>query len=137
MPNISTDNKAIKKLLGEAKIIAVVGLSPEPDKPSHEVAQYLQSQGYKIVPVRPGADEILGEKVYASLKDIPFKVDIVDVFRKPEHMPQVVDEALAIRPKAVWMQLGISNEAAATKASQAGLQVVEDRCILIEHKKNF
>ncbi|HLD73928.1 MAG TPA: CoA-binding protein [Bdellovibrionota bacterium] len=137
MPNISTDNKAIKKLLGEAKIIAVVGLSPEPDKPSHEVAQYLQSQGYKIVPVRPGADEILGEKVYASLKDIPFKVDIVDVFRKPEHMHQVVDEALAIRPKAVWMQLGISNEAAATKASQAGLQVVEDRCILIEHKKNF
>ena len=137
MPNISTDNKAIKKLLGEAKIIAVVGLSPEPDKPSHEVAQYLQSQGYKIVPVRPGADEILGEKVYASLKDIPFKVDIVDVFRKPEHMPQVVDEALAIKPKAVWMQLGISNEAAATKASQAGLQVVEDRCILIEHKKNF
>ena len=137
MPNISTDNKAIKKLLGEAKIIAVVGLSPEPDKPSHEVAQYLQSQGYKIVPVRPGADEILGEKVYASLKDIPFKVDIVDVFRKPEHMPQVVDEAIAIKPKAVWMQLGISNEAAATKASQAGLQVVEDRCILIEHKKNF
>ena len=137
MPNISTDNKAIKKLLSEAKIIAVVGLSPEPDKPSHEVAQYLQSQGYKIVPVRPGADEILGEKVYASLKDIPFKVDIVDVFRKPEHMPQVVDEALLIKPKAVWMQLGIAHKDAAEKASKAGVQVVEDRCILIEHKKNF
>ncbi len=137
MPNISADNKAIKKLLSESKTIAVVGLSPEPDKPSHEVAHYLQLKGYKIVPVRPGVDEILGEKAYASLKDIPFKVDIVDVFRKPEHMPQVVEEALAIKPKAVWMQLGIAHKEAAEKAAKAGVQVIEDRCILIEHKKSF
>jgi|SRR3989338_9774650 len=137
MPNISADNKAIKKLLSESKTIAVVGLSPESDKPSNEVARYLQSKGYKIVPVRPGVDEILGEKAYASLKDIPFKVDIVDVFRKPEHMPEVVTEALTIKPKAVWMQLGIAHKEAAQKASKAGVQVVEDRCILIEHRKNF
>lgn len=137
MFNISSNNNAIKKLLSESKIIAVVGLSPEPDKPSHGVAEYLQSKGYKIVPVRPGVDKILGEKAYASLKDIPFKVDIVDVFRKPEHMPEVVKEALAIKPKAVWMQLGISHKDAAEMASKAGVQVIEDRCILIEHKKNF
>ncbi|MBI2608421.1 MAG: CoA-binding protein [Deltaproteobacteria bacterium] len=137
MTNISANNKAIKELLSKAKTIAVVGLSPDPDKPSFEVARYLKEQGYKIVPVRPDEQEVLGEKAYASLKDIPFPVDIVDVFRRPEHMPVVVDEAIPLKPKAIWMQLGIEHQEAARKASKAGIQVIEDRCILIEHKKHF
>ena len=135
MADISSNNVELKKLLESAKTIAVVGLSPDPSRPSYGVASYLQSQGYKIIPVRPGTEEVLGEKAYASLKEIPEPVDIIDVFRSPEHMPQVVDEALAIHPKAVWMQQGISHEEAAKKASDAGLKVVQDRCILIEHKK--
>ena len=135
MSDISSNNTELKKLLENAKTIAVVGLSPDPSRPSYGVASYLQSKGYKIIPVRPGTEEVLGEKAYASLKEIPVPVDIVDVFRSPEHMPQVVDEALAIHPKAVWMQLGISHEEAAQKVSKAGLKVIQDRCILIEHKK--
>ena len=135
MTNPQNEDKLIEEILAQSKTIAVVGLSPDPDKPSFEVAHYLQNKGYKIIPVRPGTDQILGEKAYASLSEIPVPVDIVDVFRSPEHMPQVVDEALAIHPKAVWMQLGISHEEAAQKVSKAGLKVIQDRCILIEHKK--
>ena len=137
MSIISNKPEEIKKLLTTAKTIAVVGLSPDPDKPSHLVAKYLKGQGYKIVPVRPDVQEVLGEKAYASLKDIPFPVDIVDVFRKPENMPEVIDEALKINPKAIWMQSGISHAQAAKKASDAGIQVIEDHCMLIEHKKYF
>ena len=135
MPNISNDDKSLKTLLQKSKTIAVVGLSPDPDRPSYEVSAYLQKKGYKIVPVRPGGGEILGEKAYAALSDIPFPIDIVDVFRKPEFMPEVVREALKIKPKAIWMQLGISHAAAAEAASNAGLQVVEDKCLLIEHRR--
>lgn len=95
----------------------------------------MQSQGYKIVPVRPGVDEVLGEKAYASLSDIPFEIDIVNIFRKPEHVGPIVDEAIQKKAKTIWMQLGISNDDAAKKAADAGLEVVQDRCMLIEHRR--
>ena len=135
MKNLLTNDTDIKTLLKTSKTIAVVGLSPDPAKPSYEVSAYLKSKGYKIVPVRPGAEEILGEKVYASLSEIPFPIDIVDIFRQRDAIPGVVDEAIKIKAKAVWMQLGLSHDDAAQKASDAGLKVVEDRCLLIEHKK--
>ncbi|MBI4041655.1 MAG: CoA-binding protein [Deltaproteobacteria bacterium] len=132
-----TQDSQIKDILTQSKIIAVVGLSTDPDRPSYEVAAFMQEKGYRIVPVRPGGEEILGQKSYASLKDIPFEIDIVDIFRKPEHIPAVVDEAIAKKAKVVWMQLGLSHEAARKKAEGAGLQVVEDRCLVIEYRKHF
>ena len=135
MSNILTQDNDLKALLKGSKTIAVVGLSPDPSRPSYEVAIYLQARGYQIIPVRPDADEILGEKAYASLMEIPFPVDIVDIFRKAEFIPAIVDEAIKIRSKAVWMQLGLSHAAAAKKASDAGLKVVQDRCLLIEHRR--
>jgi len=113
--------------------VAVVGLSPKPDRASHQVARYLQEHGYRIVPVRPGCREILGETCYDSLKDIPFPVEVVDIFRNVEAIPAIVDEAIAIRAKVVWMQLGLVEPNAARKAKEAGLQVVMDRCTKIEH----
>ncbi len=125
----------VKQLLKNSKTIAVVGLSPDPDKPSFEVAIYLKEHGYKIIPVRPNTDEVLGEKAYAALSDIPCAIDIVDVFRKPEFIPGIVDEAIRVKAKAVWMQLGLSHADAARKAEKAGLIVVQDRCMLIEHRR--
>jgi predicted CoA-binding protein len=116
------------------KTIAVVGLSPKPERPSHRVAAYMQSQGYRIIPVNPGQKEILGEKCYSSLKEIPDAVDVVDVFRSPEHVPPFVDEAIDIKAKALWLQDGVVNEKAATKAEEAGLLVVMDDCILRQHQ---
>ena len=135
MAKIITKDQDIKQLLKTAKTIAVVGLSPDPERPSYEVASYLQSKGYKIMPVRPGIEKILGEKAYASLTEIPEPVDIVDIFRKTEFIPEVVDEAIRIKTKAVWMQLGLSHSEAAQKAVSAGLSAIENRCILIEHKR--
>jgi len=132
---MSNNDAMVEKVLKDAKVIAVVGLSSDPDKPSFEVAHYLQSKGYKIVPVRPDGDTILGEKVYHSLSQIPFPVDIVDIFRKVEFIPAIVDEAIGIHAKAVWMQLGLEHRAAAEKAKQAGLNVVMDRCMLIEYRR--
>ena len=126
---------AITHLLASSKNVAVVGLSSQPDRPSHHVAQYMQSAGYKIFPVNPGETEIHGEKVYATLEDVPAKIDIVDVFRKSSAVPEIVESAIAIGARAVWMQEGVANEAAATKAREAGLTVVMDRCILKEHMK--
>lgn len=123
-----------QKILEQSKVIAVVGLSPKPHRDSHEVAKYLQEQGYRIVPVNPRADTILGEKVYPDLASIPEQVDVVDIFRKAEDVPPIVDEAIDIGVKAVWMQLGIVNEEAALKARTAGLGVVMDRCMLVEHR---
>lgn len=119
----------LRDLLLRVKTIAVVGLSPKPGRPSFGVSQALQRWGYRIVPVRPAVDEVLGEKAYPSLADIPFPVDLVDVFRAAEHIPGVVDECLAIGAPAVWIQEGIVHEAAAEKARAAGLTVVMDRCI--------
>ena len=125
----------IKKILTESKTIAVVGLSPKEDRPSYRVASYLKSQGYRIIPVNPNAQEILGEKSYPDLRSIPENIDVVDIFRKSEDVPPVVDEAIQAGAKAVWMQEDIVNEPAAQKARSAGLLVVMDRCMLKEHRK--
>ena len=135
MLNILEKDSDIKDLIDASKTIVVVGLSPDPNKQSYEVASYLQAKGFKIVPVHPEAQEILGEKVYRSLSEIPFPIDIVDVFRRPEFIPAVVEETIKIKPKAVWMQLGISHDQAAQNAASHGIKVVQDRCLLIEHKR--
>jgi len=133
--NTPTTPDPITDLLRQSKTIAVVGLSSDPRRPSHEVASYLQSAGYTIIPVNPNESEVLGQKSYARLKDIPVSVDIVDVFRRPEEVPPVADSAIAIHAKALWLQQEITSPQAAAKASAAGLLVVEDACLLIEHKK--
>ncbi|HEV8523569.1 MAG TPA: CoA-binding protein [Terriglobales bacterium] len=125
----------IGELLKQAKTIAVVGLSSGPLRPSHGVAAYLQQQGYRIIPVNPTIDSALGEKSYASLRDVPEKIDIVDVFRRPEFVPEIVDQVIDLKLPAVWLQEGVIHEAAAEKARQAGVFVVMDRCILKEHRR--
>ena len=125
----------IKALLQRIKTVAVVGLSTDPDRPSYSVAMYLQQNGYRIVPVRPGGGEILGEKVYERLSDIPFAVDLVDHFRRSSLVGPHIDEAIRLRVPAIWMQEGIVDEAAADRARAAGLTVVMDRCMLKEHRK--
>lgn len=131
------DESTIREVLEKSKVIAVVGLSPKSDRPSHRVGAYLKNQGYRIIPVRPAADEILGEKAYSSLKAIPqdIQVDVVDVFRKSEDVPPIVEQAIEIGAKAIWLQEGIVNEEAAQKARAAGLKVVMDLCMLKEHKR--
>lgn len=126
-------DRELRQILETAKTIAVVGLSDKPDRDSHRVAKYLQQHGYRVIPVNPTVDSVLGEKSYAAVTDIPTPVDVVDVFRKPEAVGPVVDEAIAAGAKVVWLQLGIRNDAAAEKAEAAGLQVVQDRCMKIEH----
>lgn len=121
----------IRELLSQSTTIAVVGLSPKPSRPSHGVANYLKQQNYRIIPVNPGHPEILGEKSYPALLDIPEKVDIVDIFRRAEYVPPVVDQAIKIKAKVVWMQSGIVNHQAAQKAKEAGLVVVMDRCLAV------
>jgi len=129
------DDTKIREILQNAKTIAVVGLSPKPERDSHEVAHYLQGVGYRIIPVNPVADQILGEKAYPDLLSIPEEIDIVDIFRRSEHVPPIVDDAIEAGAKAVWMQLGVINEQAAAKAAEAGLDVVMDHCTLREHKR--
>ncbi|MBN9390688.1 MAG: CoA-binding protein [Chloroflexi bacterium] len=124
-------------ILNKYKNIAMVGLSNNPFRPSHFAAIYMLANGYNVIPVNPAATEILGRKCYPSLRDIPEKVDIVDVFRKPSDVPPLVDEAVAIGAKVFWMQLGVINEEAARKAVAAGLEVVMDRCVKIEHARFF
>ena len=124
-----------ENLLRNAKTIAVVGLSSRRSRPSYGVSEYMQSKGYRIIPVNPNETEILGEKVWASLDEIPEPVDIVDIFRRPEFVPEIVDAAIRIGAKGVWMQEGVVEEEAAGKARAAGLEVVMDRCILKEHRK--
>lgn len=119
----------IRELLEKTRTIAVIGLSPRADRPSHFVARNLQRFGFRIVPVRPAVEEVLGEKAYATLEDIPFPVDLVDVFRASEHAPATVEACLRIKCPAIWLQEGVVNEAAAQAARAAGLTVVMDRCI--------
>lgn len=123
----------LREILATGKTIAVVGLSDRPDRPSHEVASYLQAEGYRIIPVNPTITEALGEKAYASLRDVPEPVDIVQIFRRPADVPPVVEDAIAIGAKVVWMQLGISHEEAAARARTAGLRVVMNRCMATTH----
>jgi predicted CoA-binding protein len=127
------DDDALRALLARVKTIAVVGLSPQPARPSYRVAQAMQRYGFRIVPVRPLVDEVLGEKAYARLADIPFKVDLVDVFRAAEHVPAIVEQCLALHLPAIWIQEGIVHEDAARQAQATGMTVVMDRCILKEY----
>jgi uncharacterized protein len=125
----------IPELLKTANTIAVVGLSSNLTRPSNGVAAYLKRSGYRIIPVNPNETDVLGEKAYARLEDVPDPVDVVDIFRRPEYVPEIVESAIRIGAKAVWMQEGIIHEAAAERARQAGLHVVMDRCILKEHRR--
>ena len=125
----------ILDILTKYKTIAVVGLSSNPARPSYGVTEHMQSAGYHIIPVNPNETDVLGEPSYASLEDVPQKIEIVDVFRRPEEVPPVVDAAIRAGAKVIWMQLGIANEPAAEKARSAGITVIMDACILVEHKK--
>jgi uncharacterized protein len=127
----------IADLLRRSRTIAVVGLSCNPFRPSHGVSAYIQSHGYRIIPVNPNITECLGEKAYGSLLDVPEKVDIVDIFRRPEFVEEVVDQAIQLNVPAIWMQEGVIREKAAEKARKAGIFVVMDRCILKEHRARF
>ena len=126
---------AVAQILRVVKTIAVVGLSSNPMRASHGVAEYLKTAGYRIIPVNPNETEVLGEKAYARLEDIPEQVDVVDVFRRAEEVPSVAQSAIRIGAKVLWMQLGIENAEAAEKARAAGLVVVENSCLMVEHKR--
>ncbi len=130
-------NDEIGNLLRRSKTIAVVGLSDSPLRPSYGVSAYMQSHGYKIIPVNPTIRGALGEKAVPALSDVKEKIDIVDVFRRSEHVAAVVDEAIRLKVPAIWLQEGVIDEAAADKARKAGIQVVMDRCILKEHRARF
>jgi predicted CoA-binding protein len=124
-----------EEVLNSSRTVAVVGLSSKPDRPSYKVARYLKEQGYKIIPVNPTEKEILGELCYPDLASIPESVDVVEVFRRSEEVPPIVEEAIRIGAKAVWMQEGVINEEAAARAREAGLMVVMDKCMRKEHRK--
>src|SRR5882762_538767 len=126
---------AILELLKNYKTIAVVGLSSNPMRPSYDVTEYMQAAGYRIIPVNPNEREVLGEKSYARLEDVREKIEIVNVFRRAEEVPAVVESAIRVGAKVVWMQQGVENKEAAEKARAAGLVVIEDACILVEHRR--
>jgi len=123
------------EILRTIKSIAVVGLSSHAWRPSHEIAEYLQKQGYRIIPVNPNETQVLGETSYPRLEDVPENVDLVNVFRRPEYVPEIVESAIRIGAKAVWMQPGTENAAAAARAREAGLMVVAGPCIYVEHRR--
>jgi predicted CoA-binding protein len=126
----------IRNLLREARTVAVVGMSDNPERDSNGVARFLQRNGYNIIPVNPNLQGlVIGERPYASLREIPVQVDVVVIFRRSEFVPEITEEAIAIGARAVWMQLGVINEAAATRTKEAGLMVVMDRCMAIEHRR--
>jgi predicted CoA-binding protein len=127
----------IKEILSSYKTIAIVGISNKPDRDSYIVAEYLLNQGYKIIPVNPNIDTVLGLKAYPDLISIPEDIEIVDIFRRPEFVDEIVDQAIEKRAKVVWMQLGVINESAAEKARKAGLKVVMNKCIKVEHMYRF
>jgi hypothetical protein len=126
---VSTEEKILKS----SRTIALVGLSPKPDRPSYRVASYLKEQGYNIIPVNPAEKEILGETCYPDLASVPMSIDVVDIFRRSEEVPSIMAEAIRIGAKAVWMQEGVINEEAANRAREAGLMMVMDKCMLKEH----
>ena len=133
MKSITTLN--IEEIFDKYRNIAIVGISDSPERPSNKVAKYLHNSGFNIYPVNPKFENILGIKCYPDLKSIDFKIDIVDIFRRPDHVPAITDMAIEIGAKVIWMQLGVVNKEAAKKAKQHGLQVVMDRCIKIEHQR--
>jgi uncharacterized protein len=125
----------IERIINEARTIAVEGLSPKPDRPSYQVADYLKRQGYRIIPINPTVDQALGEHSYPDLEAVPEKIDVVEVFRRSEDVPEVVEQAIRVGAQVVWMQKGVINEEAAARARQAGLEVVMDRCMAEEHRR--
>lgn len=133
MPMGNATPDEVREILTTAKVVAVVGLSDKPDRDSHRVAAYLQRAGYRIIPVNPAVTEVLGEKSYPSLKEVPERIDVVDVFRKADAVPAIVADAIAVGAKAVWLQDGIVHNAAADEARKAGLRVVMSKCMLREH----
>jgi predicted CoA-binding protein len=134
---MNEDIDTLRRILGESKTIAVVGLSANWWRPSYFAAKYMQDHGYRIIPVNPNYDQVLSQKCYASLRDVPEKIDIVDCFREASEIPPIADDAIAIGAKVLWMQLGVINHEAAEKARAAGLDVVMDRCVKIEHARLF
>jgi predicted CoA-binding protein len=130
----TAERRMIEELLRSSRTIAVVGLSSNPMRASNGVAEYLKRSGYEVIPVNPNETEVLGEKCYARVEDVPERIDIVDIFRRSEFVPEVVDAAIAVGARAVWMQEGVIHEDAAERARAAGLQVVMDRCILKDHR---
>ena len=136
-PDLSEEERALRSLLGEARVIAVVGISSKPSRPSYGVASYLQEHGYRIVPVNPNETEVLGERAYASVLDIPreIQVDVVDVFRRAEHTPEVAREAVAIGARVLWLQEGIVSEEAARIATEGGLEVIMGVCFRHMHER--
>ena len=128
--------RTIDEILEQSRVIVVVGLSPREERDSHRVAKYLQAQGYRIIPVNPGHDELLGERSYRTLKDVPEPVEVVDVFRSPQHVVPIAEDAVAIGAKALWLQDGVINEAAARTAEEAGLLVVMNDCMLRQHRQS-
>lgn len=124
---------AAERILRQARTIAVVGLSPDPRRPSHGVARYLQRAGYRIIPVNPNVREVLGERAYGRLRDVPDPIDVVDVFRRSEFVGPIVEEAIAIKAPAIWLQDGVVDETAAERARAAGLEVVMDDCMMRRH----
>ena len=134
---IFTSDREIKEALGAMKTIAVVGLSPKPERDSHKVSKYMKEAGYTITPVRPAQKEILGEKAYKTLAEVPGPVDIVNLFRKSEDVPPHVDEAIKVGCKLFWMQLGIENMEAAKRLTDHGIDVVMNRCIMVDHASYF
>lgn len=133
-PGRSSDER-IASILRRAKTIAVVGLSSDETRPSHRVARYLQREGYRIVPVNPNETEVLGERAFPSLLDVPEQIDIVDVFRRPEHTPAVATESVRIGAKVLWLQVGIVNDEACRIAEEGGMDAVMDLCLLVEHHR--
>jgi uncharacterized protein len=131
------DINTLRRILSQNRVIAVVGLSADWFRPSYFAAKYMQEHGYTVIPVNPRYGEILGQKCFKSLRDVPVKVDIVDCFRKTEDIMPIAEEAIAIGAKVLWQQLGVKNEAAAAKARAAGLDAVMDRCVKIEHARLF
>jgi len=132
MPYAHPSREEIKQILSDSQTIAVVGLSEDPSKVSYMVSEAMQQKGYRIIPVNPKASSILGEQCYASLKDVPVPIDIVNVFRRPEHTPPIAQEAVEVGAKVLWLQLGISNEESATIATEGGVRIIMDRCIKVE-----
>ena len=126
--------RSIEEILRECRTVAVVGLSPNPARPSHGVAAYLQANGYRIVPVNPMIDEVLGERSYPDLEAVPFPVELIDVFRRSQEVPPVAEQAIRVGAVALWLQLGVIHHEAAARAAEHGLDVVMDRCTAIEHR---
>jgi predicted CoA-binding protein len=135
MSNLKEDDNAMRDVLINAKVIAVVGHSDKPERTSYRIAQFLRGVGYKVYPVNPVVSEIDGQPCYSSLKDVPEPVDIVNVFRRSEYLSAIVDEAIAVNAKTVWAQLGVSDELSAQKALDAGLNIVMDACIKVEYRR--